>query len=376
MTSKSKKNKKKSAWRKAWSVLWWSVNVLMFIVHLMSAFGGHVRPEASGFVSASSMAFPIVILASFSLLVADLVVMRKTAVVPALAIVASIKPILLICPLNLTSSIDNDERQRSFSLMTYNVYNFLNKQGDYPDDTNPTLSFILKEDPDIVALQECEYLSYYKKAHVYSAQSDSIKARYPYRFIGETDGQSILSKFPITDLNIGEINDGKSRICAHRVAIGSRSIVLINVHLYSIQLTDDDKGTYLNLTHGEAKGNIRKARANLMVKLSAALRRHADECRDIRRGVDSWLSTADNIIICGDLNDTPASHAYYILRGDDFGDAYADTAFGPTITYNEKRFFFRIDHVFYRGKIKPRKIIRGDVRYSDHYPLTTTFVFE
>lgn len=378
---KSGKNKKtdgdkKRPWfRRIISGLWWTLNIVMFVIHIMSAYGGHVRPEASGFVSASSMAFPFVILATLALLVVDLIFKRKTAIIPAAAIIATIKPILLICPLNLSSSLSDEERSRSFTLMTYNVYNFLNKQGDYPNDTNPTISYILKEDPDIVALQECEYLSYYKKAHVFTEQTDSLKARYPYRHIGVTDGQSLLSKFPITFVDLGEIREGKSRLCAHRINIGDKSIVLVNLHLYSIQLTDDDKGTYLNLTHGEARGNIRKAKANLMVKLSSALRCHAEECRQIRKAIDTLLSPDDNIIICGDLNDTPASHAYLTLRGDDFDDAYANSAFGPTITYNEKRFFFRIDHVLYRGNIESRKITRGNVRYSDHFPLTTTFTF-
>ena len=322
------------------------------------------------------MAFPYVILLTLLVLLADLVVIRKSAFVPLVAIIATIKPILLISPLNITSSsLSDDERKHSFTLMTYNVYNFFNKQGDYPDDTNPTISYILRENPDIVALQECEYLSYLKKSHFYTQQADSIKARYPYRVIGETDGQTLISKFPIQELSLGTLGENRTRIQAYRVKIGDNAVNIINVHLYSIQLTSDDKGTYLNLTHGEAKGNIRKARANLMVKLGAALRRHGEECRALRKAIDDHFIPSDNIIVCGDFNDTPGSHAYWTLRGDDFRDAYSDCAFGPTITYNEKRFYFRIDHVLYRGDLKAHNIHRGNIRYSDHYPLTTTFIF-
>lgn len=372
---KKKKNQQRSWIKRIGVGCWWTLNCLVAIVHIMSAFGGHVRPEFSGFVSASSMAFPYIILLTLLMLIIDLIVIRKSAFVPLAAIIVTIRPILLISPVNIPSSLSDDERQRSFTLMTYNVYNFLNKQGEYPDDTNPTVTYILRENPDVVALQECEYLSYLKKSHFYSEQADSLKSRYPYRIIGDTDGQTLLSKFPIQSIPLVDFGEKRTRIQAYKVTIGGNAVNIINVHLYSIQLTKDDKGTYLNLTRGDAKGNIRKARANLMVKLGAALRRHGEECRALRKAIDSHFSENDNVIICGDFNDTPGSHAYWTLRGDDFSDAYSDCAFGPTITYNEKRFYFRIDHVLYRGNLKAHDISRGNIRYSDHYPFITTFVF-
>ena len=57
-------------------------------------------------------------------------------------------------------------------------------------------------------------------------------------------------------------------------------------------------------------------------------------------------------------------------------DAYAQNAFGPTITYHGNRFYFRIDHVLYGGDMEAVDIERGDVPSSDHYPLLTTFVFD
>ena len=60
----------------------------------------------------------------------------------------------------------------------------------------------------------------------------------------------------------------------------------------------------------------------------------------------------------------------------DMKDAYAENAFGPTITYHGNRFYFRIDQVLYKGDMKAVDIERGDIESSDHYPLLTTFVFD
>ena len=61
--------------------------------------------------------------------------------------------------------------------------------------------------------------------------------------------------------------------------------------------------------------------------------------------------------------------------GDDLHDAYADAAFGPTITYHENRFYFRIDQILYRGP-EILSIDRGNCKSSDHYPMIATFRFK
>jgi endonuclease/exonuclease/phosphatase (EEP) superfamily protein YafD len=54
-------------------------------------------------------------------------------------------------------------------------------------------------------------------------------------------------------------------------------------------------------------------------------------------------------------------------------DAYEECALGPTITFHASRFYFRIDHVLYKGNFEAIDIERGDQKSSDHYPLLTTF---
>ena len=46
-------------------------------------------------------------------------------------------------------------------------------------------------------------------------------------------------------------------------------------------------------------------------------------------------------------------------------DAYADSGFGPTITYIDNRFYFHIDQIFYRGDMRAVDIVRGDIKSSE-----------
>ena len=57
-------------------------------------------------------------------------------------------------------------------------------------------------------------------------------------------------------------------------------------------------------------------------------------------------------------------------------DAYAEAALGPAITYGKNRFYFRIDHMLYRGDFHVNEIHKGKPVGSDHYPLMATFVWD
>ena len=82
----------------------------------------------------------------------------------------------------------------------------------------------------------------------------------------------------------------------------------------------------------------------------------------------------NNIIVCGDFNDTPQSYVYHKIRGK-LKDAYVETGFGPGITYHKNGFLFRIDHILYSGDFHAVTTEIGKLKNSDHYPLKATFVW-
>ena len=54
---------------------------------------------------------------------------------------------------------------------------------------------------------------------------------------------------------------------------------------------------------------------------------------------------------------------------------YAETdAMG--ITYHANRFWFRIDHILYKGNMEARWLERLHNKSSDHYPLLVRFAWE
>lgn len=78
------------------------------------------------------------------------------------------------------------------------------------------------------------------------------------------------------------------------------------------------------------------------------------------------------LIICGDFNDTPVSYCYQQIRGA-LSDSWEEAGWGPGITYNRNKFWFRIDHIFHSKHFKTIDIkVLDEYSYSDHYPVLAT----
>ena len=118
--------------------------------------------------------------------------------------------------------------------------------------------------------------------------------------------------------------------------------------------------------------DIKALSGNLLSNLYSACRKRAEQAKQLRQFVDS---AGTNVIVCGDFNDTPDSFSYRTAKGNDLADAYTECAFGPTITYHANRFYFKIDHILYKGCFKAVDVERGKINSSDHYPLLATFVW-
>lgn len=373
ISQKSRPTRPKSKVSRIFSTLGVIANVGFAIALILSAYAGHADPLDTGFATIINMTFPAWILLNLLNLALDLFFHKRLLAIPVLAIITCIGPILNFSPLNLFSrEIKANERDMTFKVLTYNIMDFIDNQGKYPDGINRTLNYILSTDADIVCLQECEYLSPHTTYHVTPTQIDSLKQRYPYRYIGK-QGQATLSKYPFTNINLGLNPMYSGDIAAHLVEINNQTLTLFNVHLRSLQLDQSDRDAYLELTDitSSETGTIAQI-TQLRDKLYKAARHRAKQARIIRAYLDK---ASGNAIVCGDFNDVPNCYAIRTIAGDCMSDAYADNAFGPTITFNANRFYFRIDHILYNGCFEAVDIERGDTPSSDHFPLLTTFIW-
>lgn len=357
------------------------LNLAVALLTVFSAYGGMFNPEERVIASMAAMVLPLLLLAGIVLCVVNLLVDKRLILVIAAGWVISLPSILVFSPLHFWKpALTEQQKKGSFTFLTYNVLHFWDFRGeDYPGvEQNETLDYIISTNADIVNLQEYDVLDTKGPWKIKEAQIDSLNALYPYQYTDLDLKYALLSKYPFEKIELEVHPKAKLAMLGFRLNIQGHEIHLINVHLKSIGLTPEDKTLYkealdMPATKSELKRELKEVKSQLLTKLSEAFKIRTLQARTARNIVDS---IGGPFIVAGDFNDIPDCYAVRTIKGKDMHDAYADAAFGPTITYHGDKFYFRIDQILYRGPFKAIDIERGDISSSDHNPLLATFLFD
>lgn len=365
----------KSIWHKIITALLTTVNTVAAIGLIVSAYAGAINPVEHSLAPAIAMTFPLWLAGTLVVIIATLFIRRVAAVAGVIGVLISMPAILDFSPIRFPkSATDEDE---TFSLMSYNVLGLANNTGLYPGDVNPTISYILNRDADIVCLQEIHSFNPDKSSHVTAAQIDSLHTQYPYIYIGSYS-QAILSKYPVEPVQIGfkyTQTSGAADMACFRVEIKGKKVTIFNVHLQSFSLVNTDREMFMKLTKLQGdKQEIKEMRNHLINKIRIAGPQRVHDTEELIRYINKY--GGPNVIVCGDFNDVPGSYPLRMLRDLHLKEVYPEVGFGPMITYNTERFYFRIDHILYRGDMHPLEMSRGKIKSSDHYPIEATFVID
>ncbi len=383
MSAKKKTEKKKadkprrSGW--AWRMLRGLLLTLTVVASaglIVASYGGDFHPAEFRGLCIMVMLFPVWAFAVVVLTVLDALWCRKALIVCVITYILCATALWEFSPLNLfTPDKEDYPANRQFKFITYNCCNLADRYDDYPDGTNPSVSFLLRENADVVCLQELMGIQAYKKSiKLPQSQVDSLYKAYPYIYLNG-HSQMLLSKYPAKAIPT-ERKSGQSEIAVFQLMVEGMPITLINTHLQSYGLTADDKQVYREMTQlsgsdSTLTGNLLNVKMQLLHKIQSATELRADDAERIGEFIHRF--GGPNVIVAGDFNDVPCS--YVLRRLKDFGmkQVYEEVGFGSRVSYYEDRFYFRIDHVLYRGKLKPLDIEFSDHDSSDHAPLIVTF---
>ncbi len=352
------------------------IATLAALVLLASAYGGYCDPRTWAIPAVLTLAMPIVV--GGVLLVAALCLLLRQWRALALLLGAGLlaaPAISLHMPLRGDKEVSNE--QTTFRVMTFNVAGF--------EVESASLRYILDQDADFVVLQEASTGPVdFADLPQHVDMREELEQKYPYHSQGYHD-LAILSKLPYTvyndttlrqEMGADVANDAEYHYYAKAfdLQVAGMPLRIVNVHLQSIGLNRDDKALYKKLTSNELQGrsDVSQVRHTLLSKLAGAFRRRAGEAGQLRTLLNDTIA-APNIILCGDFNDTPGSYSYRTIRGQDMHDAFAECGTWPAFTFNRDRFYFNIDHIFYRGHLRALNYKLDKAGGSDHYPQVVTF---
>ncbi|MDE6334048.1 MAG: endonuclease/exonuclease/phosphatase family protein [Muribaculaceae bacterium] len=368
-----------SVWRRI-------ANVMLCIGTLISAggliaacFGGNISPASCRGLCLMVMTLPAWLILMTVFTIFDLLWYRRILPVCVLVFIACAAGIWEFMPLNLRRpSLDKATEYPQFTFLTYNITNFTDLTGKYPGDVNPTVSNILKINADVVNLQEAVVLAPDKSIRLGQEQIDSLHRAYPY-ILMYGHSQMLMSKYPAEAIHIGYNENRRGEIAAFRLNIEGETVTIFDVHLKSFYLTENDKNLYKDVTGikdvrkdiTDIKGTIFDVKSQLLSKVQEAAEDRELDARRLGNLIAHY--GGPNVIVAGDFNDVPGCFTLRYLADFKLKQAYSQLGFGPMITFNRDRFYFRIDHVLYRGALMPLRMRRGSSLASDHYPLLVRF---
>ena len=350
------------------------ISVVVYLLTILSAFGGKVNPDYFTFPSILCLAFPY--LSLFSILLGIFWAIRRKIIYCALAIVTIV---ICLTPLSIAFPLGSSRKPakdaQTFKIISWNVIHTEDlRKPDYPG--NRAVEFMVNSGADIIGLAEMDNFTTELKTAPESLR-DSLFSIYPYRSGSPSSDIKLLSKYPVKNLERNlKGNPGESKYDFFLVNFpDNKELIVGMVHLYSFGLSEHERQVVTEINSVKsAKTSMKEFKGPIRNKMRNAFRRRAENATSLREVIDD-LNTETPLIICGDFNDVPTSWAYNIVRGDDMRDAYVETNFGPAITYNLHAFYFHIDQMLYRGPIEALDLSVGKINTSDHYPLIGVFQF-
>jgi len=349
--------------RFVWQVLT-VVAAIGWLFLLISAFSDRVSPVSHSYIPFLGLFFPVILLFN-GLFLCVWLLFRKWKQVIATLIV------FIICGGAIRTYFPVHRKTKEIpadciKIVTYNVMNF----GDITQHTNsephPILQYVIEQNPDIVCFQE--YATPRKLTG--NVIREALKTM-PY-YIYQPGYLAVFSKYPIASAQKIPIETWRNGACSMELDIDGRKVTLINVHLESNGISNDERVDYYDFTNEPDRQKLENFTNMMFKRLTPAFKKRAGQAQIISKVIRE--NSNPYIIVCGDFNDTPISYARRTIKGN-LKDAFVESGLGMGISFNRHRFLFRIDYILHSENMKSYNSTVGKLKTSDHYPLCTYLQF-
>jgi len=358
--------------KKIFRIILYTLNAIVLGCLLLSSFSGYISPYRFVFFSYLGLFFPFILVGNIAVFITWLLFKQWKQVLLHLAVFGICGgAIYTYCPLHKqTGEVPED----AIKILTYNVMRFNDIKKDDPGyPPNKILQYIMENDADIVCLQEFGELKNNTNFLTKENIMDAMK-KYPYHYLHslqlprqrEVYDLAIFSRFPILSTRKVPYESVFNGSFIAELDINGKQVTLINNHLESNKLTEEEKSNYYQLTREIDTQSLDAFTQTMTTRLTPAFKARAIQAQIISQIIKE--NKNPYLIVCGDFNDTPISYVRYKIK-ENLHDAFVDSGFGLGITYNKNRFLFRIDYILHSKNIKSYNCTVGNLKSSDHYPL-------
>ncbi len=369
------------------------ITLLAALILLASAFSNLISPTVWIVAAYLGLFFPVFLIANLCWLFFLLLTRHwKMSFLLLAAFLISGTSIWRYCPLNIgnpdpitnvmvENGIETSCPIDTFRVMTFNTRSLGDAKVWRNDIELPIIDMVRDCGADVVCLQEYTFSKEKNSGHQEDDLRKMLKKQYPYyHFLSYENpahmGIVIFSKWPLKRSE--KIDNREKGYCwssYYELDVRGRRIAMVNCHLQNQAISKENRTLY--------KEQLKHFHTDSLMKMDEGLRQLGPSFRGRTQQVaiinkfleerrKAWKEPMP-MLICGDLNDTPASFTYRSLRGE-LDDTWAEAGFGPGISFREAPFWFRIDHIFHSKDFHVLGVKRiTEMKLSDHYPVMATF---
>ncbi len=361
--------------RIAWSV----VCLLLAVAYIISSLGAYIHPSFFPYIIFFTLAFPYLLTLMVVFCITGFFIQKKIALLLLVLIPLGWGNTMNSFALNLPVQWQQQKESGSLRVMTWNVRSF---NVYLPDTekalaktlTNQMLEVIHGYNPDVLCMQDFRDVENSDKLPSIKWQLDSLGYKY-YFCSNDTiiqknstvyTGVVIVSKLPFADTGLEGIGGSDNRKLIYTdIQFAGKPLRLLTAHLESFAIYRDSSA------NGSEAANIEslsRQREHIDEKLIRTEKAQEQQVNIIRKKIDT---SPYPVIYCGDINSTPASYNYRVLKGSALQDAFLVKGSGTGATFYKLLPGLRIDVCLVDNRLNVEQCKVDPKRLSDHYPVIT-----
>lgn len=351
----------------------WRIScVIIALVFLVSCFSSYIQPAAFSPGIFFALGFPYLFVIVLLLLIINLFVNKKLSIVLLLFLCFGIRNLYNSFAFNMPAKWVDAKSESTLRIMTWNTEDFVNLLHGSPVRAN-MLQLIQQANPDVLCVQE--YTEVVNGPWRVSIIKELDSLGYTFHYLSrdqvrtdiadaaaEIRGTAIFSKSAITDTGrISIRHDYIDENLIHAtIRFNNKPIQIFTAHLASYRLYEDTTSSNVYKITYQRKRLVEH-------RLRETEQLHQQEAEIIQAVLSKSKSP---VIYCGDMNATPCSYNYRIIKGN-CQDAFLKKGSGIGATFYKILPTLRIDYCLADTsfKVQQCKVIRR--RLSDHYPVVT-----
>jgi len=370
---------------------WKAACISLTLGFLLASFSTFIAASTFSFISIFALAFPYLFVAYTTCCIFNLFINRRWAYGMLLLLPVAYFNFTNTFAVRTEAPWQSAKDSSTLRIMTWNVQTFTGSLRKKASKTSvqvtqdSMLALIHYYNPDVLCMQEYRNVENSPRRPAVKSGLDSLGYKYSYcskdreghyfrnKNVLVQEGVAIFSKYPITDsarLMINNSNDTEYLVYTD-IHFNGKPVRIYTAHLQSFEMYGD---TSQEKFEGENIYEITlKKRSDAQYKIQETELKHEQEVKIIRSEINK---TSMPVIYCGDLNITPTSYNYRLLKGNNLQDAFLKKGSGIGKTFYKIGPTLRIDIILADTAFQVQQCATGKKKYSDHYPVVADVKFK